>query len=476
MDLFACNPDETLVAVARREQLQLCDASTGALLATLPGKIQDHAYSLTFSPDGRHLAAGGMDGGVTIWDVLTRQVLTNITPHKSFAQAARFSPDGRWFATGGGDHFLTLWNTDAWRQETEFFGHANGIWGLAFAPDSRELISASRDHTVKFWTLPPPRREQWLGDAQAVIGFLPDSRSAVTLDTNGILRVWETDTRHETRRHTLANDRLATGGAVSPDGQFVAVGYDDATVELRRLPSGELLQRDRGGANPIFGLRFSPDGKTLASLGVNLKVAPSPLGTVTLWEVAPWKKLTAAAEAFGSRAGAVDFSHDGRIIAVATPEHSIVLWDRASNRPLRTLKGHTWDISATSFSPDDQTLASSSWDTTVRLWDVKTGREKGQLRGLLVSAASVAFSPDGRTLAAVAAGREIHLWHLWNQQELLTLEWKGKFSGGLCFSPDGTTLAMGRLLPVSPDGGAQLWRAPRFNEIERSSALSRPSR
>ena len=123
------------------------------------------------------------------------------------------------------------------------------------------------------------------------------------------------------------------------------------------------------------------------------------------------------------------------------------------------------------FSPDDQTLASSSWDTTVRLWDVETGREKGQLHGLLVAAESVVFSPDGRTLAAVAAGREIHLWHLWNQQELLTLEWKGMFGGGLYFSPDGMTLGMGRLLPVSHDGGVQLWRAPLINEGKSSAAL-----
>jgi len=476
MDLFAFNPDETLVAVARREELQLCDASTGALLATFPGKIQDHAYAMTFSPDGLCVAVGGMLGGVTVWDVPSRQVITNIAPHKSFAQALRFSPDGRWFATGGGDHFLTLWSTVTWRQEAELLGHANGIWGLTFTPDNRELVSASRDRTVKFWTLPPPQREQWLGDAQGIIGFLPDRRSAVTLDKNGLLRVWETDTRREMQRHSLAQDRLATAGAVSPDGHIVAVGYDDATVELRRLPSGELLQRDRGGSNTIFWLRFSPDGKTLASIGISLKAAPSPLGTVTFWEVAPWKKLTALTGAFGARAGAVDFSHDGRTIAMATPEHSIVLWDRNNHRPLRTLKGHTWDISATMFSPDDQTLASSSWDTTVRIWDVKTGREKGQLRGLPVAAESVTFSPDGRTLAAVGSGREIRLWHVWNQQELLTLEWKGMFGGSLYFSPDGTALGMGRLLPISPDGGVQLWRSPILNDVESSAALTkRPS-
>jgi WD40 repeat protein/tRNA A-37 threonylcarbamoyl transferase component Bud32 len=476
LEMFACNPDETLLAVARKEELQLCDASTGALVATLPGRIQDHAYSLTFSPDGRCVAAGGMDGGVTVWDVPSRQVITNIAPHKSFAQASRFSPDGRWFATGGGDHFLTLWSTATWRQEAELFGHANGIWGLTFTPDSRELVSSSRDHTVKFWTLPPPRSEQRLGDAQGIIGFLPDSRSAVTLDKNGVLRVWETDTRRETQRHTLGQDQLATGGAVSPDGHVVAVGYDDGTVELRRLRSGELLQQDRGGTNSIFWLRFSPDGKTLASIGISMKAAPSPLGTITLWEVAPWKKLTALGEAVGGRAGAVDFSHDGRTIAVATPEHSILLWDRTSNRPVRTLKGHTWDVSATMFSPDDQTLASSSWDTTVRLWNVETGREKGQLHGLLVAAESVVFSPDGRTLSAVASGREIHLWHLWNQQELLTLEWKGMFGGGLYFSSDGMTLGMGRLLPISPDGGVQLWRAPLPNEAESSGAFSKRPR
>jgi len=74
-------------------------------------------------------------------------------------------------------------------------------------------------------------------------------------------------------------------------------------------------------------------------------------------------------------------------------------------------------------------------------------------------------------LAASSIGQEIRLWHAWNQQELLSLEWNGKFAGPLHFSPDGTTLGLGRLLPVSPDGGVQLWRVPGLPGID--SSLSR---
>ena len=64
------------------------------------------------------------------------------------------------------------------------------------------------------------------------------------------------------------------------------------------------------------------------------------------------------------------------------------------------------------FSPDNQLLASASLDGTVKLWDVKTGVELRTLKGRRHWVTSISFSPDGSTLASAGSDSTIKLWHL----------------------------------------------------------------
>ena len=85
------------------------------------------------------------------------------------------------------------------------------------------------------------------------------------------------------------------------------------------------------------------------------------------------------------------------------------------------LKGHTAQVSSVAFSPDGKTLASASGDQSVILWDVASRKAIGEpLKGHSAQVMSVAFSPDGKTLASASADKTVMLWdvdvNVWKSQ------------------------------------------------------------
>src|SRR5207244_3937708 len=125
-------------------------------------------------------------------------------------------------------------------------------------------------------------------------------------------------------------------------------------------------------AESAGNLTFSPDGRTLAF---------SSYASVWLWDVAG-KKVVRTLSGDNQAVMAVAFSPDGRLLASAGVDPRASLWEVATGREVRRFNGHTGWVQALAFSPDGRVLASGGRDTTAVLWDV-TGKVKG---GKLVAA------------------------------------------------------------------------------------------
>src|SRR5919202_1173710 len=119
-----------------------------------------------------------------------------------------------------------------------------------------------------------------------------------------------------------------------------------------------------------------------------------------------------------TRAYSVAFRPDGRILASASWDGTIKLWDTKSGRELRTLAGHGWGVYRAVFSPDGKQLASASRDGTVKVWDVATGANTRSFVAEGLAVKSVAWSPDGRLLATSGNEGVVKLWDAASLKEL----------------------------------------------------------
>jgi WD40 repeat protein/mono/diheme cytochrome c family protein len=117
-------------------------------------------------------------------------------------------------------------------------------------------------------------------------------------------------------------------------------------------------------------------------------------------------------ESQSSPANAVAFSPDGRLVAFASADKSVVIWDVDAGREVRRCIGHTASVWCVAFSPDGARLLSGGKDATVRLWDVETARELRKFDGHGDLVTSVAFSPDGRRALSAGFDHEAILWDL----------------------------------------------------------------
>jgi WD40 repeat protein/energy-coupling factor transporter ATP-binding protein EcfA2 len=458
------------------------------------GKSPQH-FNITFSPDGKYLAAAVDESTAWVWEVASRREVMQLKHDSAEVVEVAFSSDSKYVATAGRDKTARVWEV-ATRREVTRLKHELPVIAVAFSPDGKYLVTGSEDRKAWMWEIASGREvarlenggrpEKEFGLAFSLNGkYLATATGSITEREihPGIARVWDATSRREIKRLIGASSHIA----LSPDGKYLATAAihdifgNSKSIQVWEVARGREVPQIMKHEDFVVNVAFSPNGKYLATASLGK--------TARLWDATNGHEV-ARLKHEGS-VNQVAFSPDGKYLATAGLDNTARVWDGISGREVARMTiieeatalkpeerglrfpNLIWN-SIVAFSPDSKYLATASWDK-VKVWEATSGREVMRLRHEKVKLANssvpvnqpdgliaVTFSSDGRYLAA--AGQNIvRVWESQGGREVVRLSHPKV--DGVTFSRDGKYLATTASSLSGGNANALVWDTTHGRQI-----------
>lgn len=504
----AFHPDGTVLASGSDDtSVRLWDLGTGMetfnLNADGDKKSKSQIYSVTFSPNGKLVAAVNGNGQLQIWNPSNekpKRLVSGFDAHpSSTAYQVVFGKDTSVIFTSGSDNKAKQWiglgpdgeNLPGHGKPTPIEGHTNNVTALAVTRDGKFLATGSTDKTIRLWDMSSgtarlARVFQGHSEEVSALAFSPDGKTLASGSQDQSVRFWKVSLSDDHQNYDEHTGYVWTA-AFSPDGRLFADAGVDRVIYLRDA-AGKVLHKLEGHTAPVTALAFSADNSKLASVGGDqvvrvwdtkqgtklkeLKGHTAPIMAVAfggnnmlitggidkvarLWDVgkdAPIQTFPANK----SMISAVALRADGKQALVGSADGMLRVYDvTGAPKELTSVSAQLSGIGAVTYGPDGTKVATCGGDTLVRYWNLpETGAPTmlAEFKGHTKPVSSVAFSADGRFIVSGGGDLVVRVWDLSSKTELRALRGHQDWVSSVAFGPNGRTI-----LSASVDKTVKVW-------------------
>ncbi len=292
--------------------------------------------------------------------------------------AVAFSPDGRQLATGGDFPAVHTWDAETGAATASFVGHQGTIRCLTYVSDA-ELISGSTDKSAVAWEVNPGwELTRTIGDVRdpsqlvnrvLALDFNRDGSQLATgsgePSRSGQIRIWSVSDGALIKAIGNAHDDTVHGVRFSPDGKVIASGSADKYVRTFDVASGDLLRRFEGHTHHVLSVSWQGNGQVLASAGAD--------GVVKIWNAKDGDQSRSIG-GFKKQVTSLQFIGNTPDIATTSGD-SIVRFIRSTNGgTIRNFGGVAEFMHCVDVTPDGAVLVAGGHDSVLRIWNGTNGQ------------------------------------------------------------------------------------------------------
>ncbi|ORX93815.1 WD40 repeat-like protein [Basidiobolus meristosporus CBS 931.73] len=307
-------------------------------------------FVCSWNPTNSNLIASGAgDATARIWTIPSTKSKEPITPvilkHLPTMNSSKdvttldWNPSGTLLATGSYDGQARIW-TQKGELRHLMSKHRGPIFSLKWNKRGNLLLSGSVDHTTILWDASNGEFKQQFSFHTAPtldVDWLDDEIFA-TCSTDKTIQICQVGQNTPVKTFRGHQDEVNTV-KWDPSGQFLASCSDDSTAKIWSLSRDTFVHDFREHGKEIYTIRWSPTGPN------------------------------------------TDQPNAKRILATASFDSTVRLWDVENGSCLYKLAKHAEPVYSVSFSPDGQYIASGSFDQSINIWSVKDGALVKTYRG-----------------------------------------------------------------------------------------------
>lgn len=284
--------------------------------------------------------------------------------------------------------------------------HDDGIWTVAWT-SSNKILSGSVDEAASIWSGEDLEVQSTLrGHRLGVVSVTANSAGtmAYASSIDSVIRFWDIESGTAAGMIEAGPVEVWTVSASAGDAPLLAGGTQRGTVNLWNSVSKEKVGSCEGG---------SKDAKFVLS---------------------------------------VAFSPDGSLLAAASLDGLVVVYDVATRTPVTKLEGHALPVRSLAWTPDSSLLLTASDDTSANVYDVSRAGLVCALSGHTSWVLGCACSPDGRSVATSSSDRSVKIWDIAAKACVHTFENHQDQVWSVAYNGDGT-----QLVSAGDDGVLQVF-------------------